>query len=167
MNELTLRNRHPRQRVDLRRLRQIALAALLTEPPFAEEHALHYELAVVLVGAAAMARMNGQFLNHAGSTDVITFDYGAPETAAAGAAWLRGDLFICLDDARRQAREFRTSWPAELVRYLVHGLLHLRGYDDLTGAARRVMKREENRLVRRLAHRFALSELALPAKVRP
>jgi probable rRNA maturation factor len=159
MNELTLRNRHPRQRVDLRRLRQIALAAL-TEPPFAAGRVLHYELAVVLVGATAMARMNGQFLNHAGSTDVITFDYGAPVDVPADAAWLRGDLFICLDDARRQAREFRTSWPAELVRYLVHGLLHLRGYDDLTGAARRVMKRAENRLVRRLARRFALSQLA-------
>jgi probable rRNA maturation factor len=54
-------------------------------------------------------------------------------------------------EAVRQAAEFGTTWEAELLRYVIHGILHLRGYDDLEPAKRRVMKREENRLVRKLA----------------
>ena len=48
----------------------------------------------------------------------------------------------------KQAGEFGTAWPEELARYVIHGLLHLHGYDDLEPAKRRVMKREENRLVK-------------------
>jgi probable rRNA maturation factor len=68
-------------------------------------------------------------------------------------------LFICLDDAVKQAREFRTTWQEELARYVIHGLLHLRGFDDLEPAARRVMKREENRLLRRAGRAFTLAQL--------
>ena len=59
-----------------------------------------------------------------------------------------------------QAKQFRTSWQSEVVRYAVHGVLHLLGHDDLRLAARRKMKREENRLVRRLAKEFPLARIA-------
>lgn len=119
-----------------------------------------------------MARVNWQFLQHEGSTDVITFDYVAAEvrrrnattpqrirllTSAATA--LNGEAFICVADAVKQAREFKTSWQSEVVRYAVHAVLHLCGYDDLQAAERRVMKREENRLVSELARRFDFDEL--------
>jgi len=80
---------------------------------------------------------------------------------------LHGELFICVDDAVAQAREFGTTWQSEIVRYLVHGVLHLRGHDDHDPAARRKMKREENRLLRGLDRRFDLSRLARKPKVRP
>lgn len=73
---------------------------------------------------------------------------------------LNGELFICLDDAVKQAREFRTTWQGELVRYVIHGLLHLCGYDDLSPGLRRKMKREENRLVRLVVKKFSISKLA-------
>ena len=41
-----------------------------------------------------------------------------------------GKSFVCLDEAVRQARRFHTTWQSELVRYVVHGVLHLLGYDD-------------------------------------
>jgi ssRNA-specific RNase YbeY (16S rRNA maturation enzyme) len=69
-----------------------------------------------------------------------------------------GELFICLDDAVAQAREFRTTWQRELVRYIVHGVLHLCGHDDHAAVPRRVMKREENRLLRELSRRFDFRE---------
>jgi rRNA maturation RNase YbeY len=82
------------------------------------------------------------------------------ETHRAGVTVrLAGELFICLDDAVKQAREFRTTWQEELARYVIHGLLHLRGFDDLEPAARRVMKREENRLLRRAGRAFTLAQL--------
>jgi rRNA maturation RNase YbeY len=57
---------------------------------------------------------------------------------------MHGELFICVDEAVLQAKKFKTSWQSEIVRYLVHGVLHLLGHDDFK-PARRKMKREENR----------------------
>jgi rRNA maturation RNase YbeY len=106
-----------------------------------------------------MAALNQRFLRHAGSTDVITLEYDEWERWPEDEEWTFGDIFICVDEAIGQARRFRTTWPRELVRYLIHGLLHLRGYKDSTRAARRLMKREENRLLKQIAGSFPLSKL--------
>ena len=161
MSELVLRNRQRVRAVDLPWLRRIALALLADDLLQAE-----FQLGVHLIEAREMMRLNEEFLHHAGSTDVITFDYAdhrscLPPPAAA----VHGEIFICVDEAVAQARRFQTSWQSEIVRYLVHGALHLRGHDDQSPTDRRSMKREENRLLRRLAHRFALSRLARRRKV--
>jgi probable rRNA maturation factor len=80
---------------------------------------------------------------------------------------LQGEICICVDESLLQARKFRTSWQSEMVRYLVHGVLHLRGFDDLQSGDRRRMKREENRIHSILAERFALSRFALPRRKLP
>ncbi|MEP6663542.1 MAG: rRNA maturation RNase YbeY, partial [Verrucomicrobiota bacterium] len=72
---------------------------------------------------------------------------------------LHGEIFISIDDAVKQAREFQTSWQSELVRYIIHGLLHLQGHDDLQPAARGKMKREENRFLKKLTEVFPLKKL--------
>jgi probable rRNA maturation factor len=154
--DLVLRNRHPRRDVDLRRLRAITLAAV-AEVVGESAAPRPHELAVLLVADREMAALNATHLQHDGPTDVITFDYAV--VGDGNPRPLHGDIFIGADVARRQAREFGTSWPAELVRYIVHGLLHLQGHDDLVPAKRRIMKREEERVVRRLATRFAFSRL--------
>jgi probable rRNA maturation factor len=92
-------------------------------------------------------------MGHEGPTDVITFDYGENGTRNTHHA-LHGEIFICVDVALTQARKFRTTWQSEVVRYIVHALLHLCGYDDLKPAGQRVMKRCENQLVRKLTTRF-------------
>lgn len=152
---LQLRNRQRDRRLNLPFLRRV-LRHLLTEQlrfPAAE-------LCFHFVSAEEMARVNWQFLQHEGSTDVITFDH-SEQSAVCGlrSAVLHGEAFICVDDAVEQAREFKTTWQSEVIRYAVHALLHLRGYDDLQPAKRRVMKREENRLMRKLAAAFDLSQL--------
>ncbi len=134
---LVITNRQRDRKVDTRRVRAVAEAALA-------EAGQGAELGIHLVSAKRSAEVNWQFLRHEGPTDIITFDHGStPER-------LFGEMFICVPEAVRQAAEFRTTWEAELLRYVIHGLLHLRGYDDLESAKRRVMKREENRLVRKL-----------------
>ncbi len=65
-----------------------------------------------------------------------------------------GEIFVCLDEARSQARRFRTTWQRELVRYIIHGILHLLGYKDHAVSARQRMKRQEDRLLRHLAKGF-------------
>ena len=156
--ELTIRNRQRKRRVDSRLLRQIT-TGLLRDLLVVES----VELGVTIVAAPEMARMNWQFLQHEGSTDVITFDHSEAQEsrrqAAPGCRQINGELFLCVDEAVAQARSFRTTWQAELVRYVVHGILHLLGHDDHHAAPRRRMKREENRLVRLLAARFAFRKL--------
>ncbi|MBM3835629.1 MAG: rRNA maturation RNase YbeY [Verrucomicrobia bacterium] len=72
---------------------------------------------------------------------------------------VHGEIFISVEDALRQARQFRTSWQAEVVRYVVHGWLHLNGFDDTTPRARKVMKRQENRLVGQIRRLFPIHQL--------
>jgi probable rRNA maturation factor len=112
-------------------------------------------LGVNFIQAGEMARLNAQFLGHDGSTDVITFDY--QQDGAAG-GW-SGEIFVSVDDAVASAPRFGATWQLELARYLVHGMLHLRGYDDRLPAARREMKKEENRLLKSLSRRFDWGKL--------
>ncbi len=160
-SHLALRNRQRTCPVDLRRLRQLIKILLVEDVADGQS----YELGVHLVADPEMTRLNEQYLRHAGATDVITFDY-REETEPASNVVLFGDIFVCLDEAVRQARRFRTSWPKELARYVIHGLLHLRGFDDHHPDDRRHMKREENRRLRKVSQCFPLSTLQSTATVR-
>ncbi len=145
--DLAVSNRQRTRRVDTQALRALAVAVL-------DHLGLDAEVGIHLVSAREMAQVNWDFLRHEGSTDVITFDHGCT------AERLHGELFISVADAVEQAAEFGTTWEEELVRYVIHGLLHLRGYDDLEPAKRRVMKRQENRLVAKFAETHPLARPA-------
>ena len=139
---LTLNNRQRTRRINVRRLRQ-TIETLLTD----ELKLQAYELSVQFVDAREITGFNEEFLGHAGSTDVITFNYLARRSRTR----IHGDVLVCVDEAVEQARVFGTTWQTELLRYVVHGVLHLIGYNDNTAAARQAMKRHENALVRRLS----------------
>ncbi|TAK97252.1 MAG: rRNA maturation RNase YbeY [Verrucomicrobia bacterium] len=157
--ELTIQNRQRTRRVKVALLRRIA-KHLLAE----ELNLLSAQLGVTLVADDEMAALNESFLQHAGSTDVITFDYSERESRNSKLeTGIHGEILVCVDEAVRQAKRFKTSWQSEIVRYTVHGVLHLLGHDDKRVPARKKMKREENRLVAALAKEFPLSKLALPA----
>jgi len=149
-NSVTVRNRHKGRRIDTRFLREIALA--LTGRLIGSRS---FELGIYVVGAAEMTRLNETFLHHYGSTDVLTFDYSEPEPEAR----LCGEILVCMEEAVAQAHRFRTTWQCELVRYIVHGALHLTGYDDHHRARRRKMKLQENRLLTQLRRQFEFSEI--------
>jgi len=149
---LLVRNRQRRRPLSCRflaRLTRALLRDLLGKDCF--------ELAVYLVGAEEITRLNERFLRHQGRTDVITFDYYDP----ARPERLAGEIFVCVDEAVVQAARFHTTWQNEVVRYVAHGILHLCGYDDRTPAARRRMKRVEDRLMRQLTARFPVQKLGL------
>ena len=160
VSQLHIANRQRTKKINVRLLKQI-IGELFRELNITEA-----ELGITLVGAKKMAQVNRDFLRHEGSTDVITFDHSETRKLESGKRKiLHGELFICVTDAIQQAKKFNTSWQSEVVRYVVHGVLHLLGYDDLKPHLRRAMKREENRLVRRLERRFALAQLSRPAKM--
>jgi len=172
---LAIINRQRTKKINARPLRRI-VGGLLTELKITEA-----ELGIQLVGARAMAKVNWNFLRHEGSTDVITFNYGQvvgqaagpaclpqekqPDRQAACAINLHGELFVCVDEAVAQAKQFGTSWQSEVVRYVIHGVLHLLGHNDLQPGLRRRMKRAENRLVRLLGKRFSFAQLSGAAKL--
>jgi probable rRNA maturation factor len=160
---------HQRTRkINLRRLKQIT-RELLSELELEKA-----EIGICLVAAPEMTRLNETFLKHKGSTDVIAFDYLDRVGQASSLSHskirkvrdrqdacptLHGEIFVCVDEAVRQARKFGTSWQSEVVRYLIHGILHLVGFDDSSAGAQRKMKREENRRLREMTRRFPLSKL--------
>jgi len=153
--DLSLRNRQRARRIDARMLRKV-IRHLLEKTLSADD----YDLAVHLIGVAEMTRLNETRLRHAGSTDVISFDYSEGPSKP-----LAGEIFVCVDECIAQAGAFRSTWQEELARYIVHGVLHLRAYDDLAPPARRRMRREEDRLLDELKRRFSLRKLARKSKL--
>ncbi len=95
-------------------------------------------LGLIFVNDAQMAQYNAQFHHRDGTTDILTFGYDR-----------RGELIISTEQAVANARRFRTTPQRELALYVVHGLLHLHGYNDQTTAERRRMRAAERRLLRR------------------
>jgi probable rRNA maturation factor len=152
---LFLRNRQRTRNVDSAYLKKIILS--LIERTLGRKD---YELGVHLVARPQITEINETYLRHKGPTDVITFDYGDPSRVG----WLAGDIFVCVPEAVDQARLFESTWQNELVRYIVHGALHLCGYDDRGANQRARMKREEDRLVAELSGQFAFSTIGGPAK---
>lgn len=148
MKQIKVRNRQRRFPVHSPAIRQAA-TILMTELLPTDS----YELAILFVNETRMAELNQRHLHHDGPTDIITFDYSTPSL-------LHGELLICPAVASAHANKYRVSLGREFARYLIHGVLHLRGHDDQKPAARRKMKAEENRLLRRLARRIPLDSLA-------
>ena len=151
--QLAIRNWQRSRKIDLPLLRRI-VRSLLTQ----HLEVTGSDLGVFLVAAPEMTRLNENFLQHAGSTDVITFDYGETGKRKPTAS-LHGEIFVCVDEAMTQAKKFRTTWQSEIVRYIVHGSLHLLGHDDANTPARKKMKAVENRVVGQLAKEFDLRRL--------
>ncbi|MGI9088421.1 MAG: rRNA maturation RNase YbeY [Chthoniobacterales bacterium] len=94
---------------------------------------------IVLVSDRRIAAVHQQFMNLPGATDVITFE--------------EGDILISAQTAQANARRFQNSLGRELRLYLVHGLLHLHGFDEATPAKSRAMQTTQERILARLAVR--------------
>ena len=152
---ILIRNRQRCHGIDSRYLHRIILHLLQKE--LTSEN---FELGVHLVGETAMIRANEGYLQHEGCTDVITFDHSMPDRVPC----LHGDLLVCVPEAVRQAKRFRVTWQSEVVRYIVHGILHLRGYDDHSASDRRKMKEMENRILSRLTREFDLNGVSAPQR---
>ncbi|MGQ9819472.1 MAG: rRNA maturation RNase YbeY [Candidatus Kapaibacteriales bacterium] len=86
-------------------------------------------------------RLNRKFLNHNYITDVITFDLSDNDY------FLIGEIYICVSQAKKQAKEYCVSLSAELRRLAVHGVLHLLGFDDSNSNERENMHKLENKFL--------------------
>jgi rRNA maturation RNase YbeY len=94
------------------------------------------------VNSGSIHIINRNYLNHDYSTDIITFNYSNESHNLAA------EIFISIEDALVNSKKFVNSLDNEVLRLVVHGILHLVGYDDMSAEKKRVMKRIENKLVK-------------------
>ena len=101
-------------------------------------------LSVILVDHTEIKRLNARFLKRNRVTDVIAFPMGDAPDGHASSDPCIGEVYISTDQAARQAREYRVSMEDELSRLVVHGILHLCGYDDGNRKRKDEMKKRED-----------------------
>ena len=116
---------------------------------------------ITFLGAREMRRMNRHYFGQDRSTDVIALGYkkSSPRggvgskslsRAQAGLDEYLGDILICTDKARSNAKRFKTDFFNELSLYGIHGLLHLLGYEDKTQKGRNDMEKKQNNILLKL-----------------
>lgn len=174
MREIAVTNRHPRLRLDRRALAKaiahldahfrFTAADLPTLSPAARRRARSQisnlesqiggdhaaacavpagELSITFLTDPALAKLHADFLDDPTTTDVITFE-GDESLGHAG------DVCVSADTARAYSEKHDKDFSEELLRYVVHGWLHLAGYDDLEPRKKRRMRAAEDRAVKLL-----------------
>lgn len=95
------------------------------------------DISIIFCSDPYILDINQKYLGHDYYTDIITFDYCEGDR-------LSGDLFISVDSVRENSIEYGTVFKDELNRVIVHGLLHLIGYDDHSEEDIAIMRKKEN-----------------------
>lgn len=98
-------------------------------------------LEINIISSKAILDINKTYLNHDYTTDIITFNYSNILDD------IDGEIFISIEDALTNSKKYKVSLSDELVRLVIHGILHLLGYDDLNTSEKKIMKRLENKLL--------------------
>lgn len=105
-------------------------------------------ISITFVGRATMTKLNQRYLGHRGPTDVISFGLGRIGKRGA----VLGDIYICPEVARDNARRQNVSAGEELLRLVIHGTLHVLGHEHPDGTNRRSspMWRKQERILARV-----------------
>ncbi len=90
--------------------------------------------------------LNRKYLNHDYITDVIAFENTIDEPD------FLGEIYICLEQAQRQAPEFNNSFEEELLTLIIHGILHLVGYNDIEPDDKKIMFDKQNKIFQEIKH---------------
>lgn len=133
---ITVRNAQRKIQLDVRSLQSFAERALREAMRLPQQPGSAFagvaEIAAAIVSDARIADLHQRFMNIAGPTDVITFQHG--------------EIIVSAETAQRNAVEYQTSTDREIRLYIIHGILHLMGFDDTTAAAARKMTTTQERI---------------------
>jgi len=125
--------------IDRGRMREIVRTVL------AGEDVADYEISLAFVDNATIHVLNKRYLNHDEPTDVLSFPF-----SDANAKKLTGELVLGVEVATERAKEMGHAVDVELALYVIHGLLHLCGYDDKSDSAERAMRDRERHFLQAL-----------------
>lgn len=123
---------------------------------FAVEEYGDTELTIRIVDEKESAELNEQFRHKTGSTNVLSFPFAAPPEVELN---LLGDLVICADVVKQQANEQNKQELAHWAHMVVHGTLHLLGYDHLTDADATIMEAKEIQILSQLGYSDPYTEI--------
>ena len=104
------------------------------------------EVNVIFVDEKEILRVNKEFLDHHYITDVISFNNERPPFDT-GEPWAFGDIFVCYQVARQNAKTFGHTALQEMMMYVTHGALHLSGMDDHEPEDRAEMDRQAEKII--------------------
>jgi probable rRNA maturation factor len=141
MLEVELANRQTRHAVNTDSL--LAAARLVLQ----EEGISRATVSIAVVCDRAIRPLNRRYLQHDYATDVLSF------LLDSGPGWLEGEIVVSADTAATQAPQYDSSTQDELLLYVIHGALHLVGYDDTTPTARKRLLARQRRHLRRMQSR--------------
>ena len=94
-----------------------------------------------------LLNINKEYLNHNYFTDIVTFNYCQNSV-------INGDIFISIDTVKNNSARFNVLFLEELYRVIIHGALHLIGYDDQNEEEKKIMRQKENYYLERLKKLF-------------
>jgi len=140
MGRISIANQQEVVPIDRKRLREIVAAVLDGEGK------TDAEISLAFVDNPTIHRLNNRYLQHDKPTDVLSFPLSEPS-----AKRLSGELVIGAEVAKAQAEERGHDVQPELALYVIHGLLHLCGYDDKSPAEERRMRERERHYLRHLS----------------
>ena len=123
--------------INFKFLRKQEIKKWLTKVAVAESKRVG-EVSVIFCSDEHLLQINRQYLQHDYYTDIITFDYTEDKL-------ISGDLFISVDTVKANAEEYKQSFDQELHRVILHGVLHLCGYDDTNPQQQKLMRAAEDK----------------------
>ena len=148
MNNLSVQNKQRTFKISSELMKQIA-QSIIDELLQNKNH----KLSIVFIGKNKMAELNKKYLKHKGPTDVLTFNY--PDESPP-----KSEILICPSVAYQHAKSHKVSLGCELTRYIIHGILHIEGYNDRTSEERSIMKQKENHTLNKITKLMPLDNIS-------
>jgi len=108
-----------------------------------EENRISGELNIIFTSDKYLLGINKQYLKHNYFTDIVTFNYCENDI-------ISGDIFISIETVKNNSARFDVNYTTELKRVIIHGILHLIGYDDQNDEEKAIIRQKENYYLERL-----------------
>jgi len=125
------------------RLKKSRETIKIIEKVILRESKIPGDLYFIITNDEALIKINREFLNRDTLTDVIAFDYSKGKT-------VNGEIYISKETVKRNAYNYKVSLEEEMIRVMIHGTLHLCGFNDKSSEEKKIMRKKEDEWILRV-----------------